>query len=151
MRTLAVLKEGSDINTATLSQRILCSYLDSCSLADRIESLRDHYRKRRDKMEMALRRHFRFPVQWRRPSSGFFFWVESEVFEDTEALLEKTLARGSSFVPRRAFATAQTSPYNTAMRLSFSSCSIGLIDEAVQKVAAACEEMSSRRYFSTHP
>ena len=75
LENLAALKEGSDINIATLSQRIVCQYLDTHPVAARIEFLRAAYHARRDAMDHALRRHLGSVAQWRRPppdsSSGW--------------------------------------------------------------------------------
>ncbi len=136
--TLAVLKEASDINTATLSQRIVCHYLDTYSLQSRIQRLKQHYRERRDAMHNALLRHLPARTQWHKPSAGFYFWIEDEWLGDTTELLAAALAGGVSFVPGRAFAAGSRS-YDHSVRLSFSNCPLASIDEAVRKIAAASQ------------
>ncbi len=56
--TLSALKEGSDINTATFSQRSIAAYLEMGQFASHLAMLRNVYRKRRDTMIEAIQKHF---------------------------------------------------------------------------------------------
>lgn len=142
--TLSVLKEGSDINTGTLAQRIVCRYLDSYSLPDHIERLRSEYKVRRDAMHAALLKSFPSGVHWRRPSAGFYFWVESDSFGDTTELLEDALKQRVAFLPGAAFSVASNQQYNRAMRLNFSHCCAQTIHQAVTRIATIVQERSAR-------
>jgi 2-aminoadipate transaminase len=144
IKTLSFLKEGCDINTATLGQRLVGRFLDSCSFPERIRSLCDRYRKRRDEMQKSLEGRFPKEAKWSKPTSGFFFWVESDTFEDTQVLLEYAYERQVAFVPGSAFATTRAPRYAKAMRFSFSHCPIQMMDEAVRRVLAAARDMAER-------
>lgn len=150
VKTLNFLKEGSDINTSTLAQRIVCRYLDRCTFSTRVDCLRDHYRKRRDLMNRALTRYFPTGMRWRVPAAGFFFWTEFESGADTRVLLEQALLRDVAFVPGIAFATTDSSDCRSAMRLSFSNCAVELIDEAIARIAAATRATCQSRDFVAH-
>jgi 2-aminoadipate transaminase len=144
MTTFSVLKEGCDINTGTLSQRIVCRYLDSHSLPDHIEYLQSQYRDRRNAMHEALLRHFQSQAVWKPPSAGFFFWLQSDTFGDTTALLEEALAKRVAFVPGEAFCPENDARYKKALRLNFSCCPANLIDTAVDRMALAVHERNER-------
>jgi 2-aminoadipate transaminase len=144
MTALSFLKEGSDINTGTFAQRVACRYLNSHSLPEHIEFLRTEYRIRRDAMHNALLEHFTSDVHWKRPSAGFFFWVESQLFGNTEELLQEALDNGVAFVPGNAFAADPSRPYSSAMRLNFSHNRPQIIREAVRRIAAVVQERSTR-------
>jgi 2-aminoadipate transaminase len=135
MNALAALKEGSDINTATLSQRLVCRYLDSHSLSGRLDKVCNIYKNRRDVMQKALEMSFDERSRWQIPAAGFFFWLESERFRDTQSLLTKALASGVSFVPGRAFTSNGTHRCDHAIRLSFSFCPTELIPQAVDTIS----------------
>lgn len=136
LENLAALKEGSDINIATLSQRIVCQYLDTHPVAARIEFLRAAYHARRDAMDHALRRHLGSVAQWRRPSAGFFFWVAADAFGDTTELLAEAIRRERlAFVPGSAFSTEGGSRYRNALRLNFAQSSCETIAEGVSRLA----------------
>lgn len=144
MTTLSVLKEGSDINTGTFAHRFVRRYLDSHSLPAHIERLRSEYRARRDAMHDALLECFPSGVHWKKPSAGFFFWVESELFGDTGDLLEDALSNRVAFLPGSAFATAPGGQYSNAVRLNFSHCSPTQIHEAVRRIAGTVQNRIAR-------
>jgi 2-aminoadipate transaminase len=132
---LSVLKEGSDLDVATVAQGIVCRYLDSHPLMERIEFLRKQYRARRDAMHEALLKHLP-QAQWTRPSAGFYFWVESAAFGNTTALLKSAVDHNVIFIPGSAFSATDDPRHDLSVRLSFSSCPIGSIDEGIGRIAA---------------
>ncbi len=142
--TLSVLREASELNTASLGQRIACRYLGSVSMPQRLERLRSHYRSRRDAMQRALSRQMPSGTKWLAPSAGFFFWVQGAVLGDSAVLLEEALRRRVAFVPGSAFDVHGDGRYGDAMRLSSSHCSTSLIEEGVDRLAAAVLDRAGR-------
>lgn len=143
VESLSVLKEGSDINTSTLAQRILCRYLDSHPLVNgRLEFLNSQYKLRRDAMGRALRMHFKTLARWNQPLAGFSYWVEGAHIADTEQLLTKSLEHGVSFVPGSRFTRRGISAARSALRLSFSCLAPGRIDEAIKSLGKVVEQVN---------
>ena len=137
MEALGTLKEGLDINSTTLAQLIILRYLQTHEISKQIAMLRREYRVRRDAMQEALSRHLGKIAKWKRPTSGFFFWVECERFGNTVALLERAvLEKRVSFVPGAAFQVDGGLDCHHAMRLNFSHPSPTEIEEGISRIAA---------------
>jgi 2-aminoadipate transaminase len=73
---LSSLKHGTDVDSATLAQRVAAAYLESGAFDGHVEGLRREYRRRRDAMVEALARHMPPEVRWWKPPSGIFLWLE---------------------------------------------------------------------------
>ena len=128
---LSVLKEAADLDVATVSQRIVGRYLDTCSMVDRIQALRAAYRARRDALCAALSAHCSSLLRWEIPRCGFFVWAEAVGVDDTERILGAAIDQGVTFVPGSAFSVAVDGRHRRFMRLSFSCCAADQIDRAV--------------------
>src|SRR5690606_28776632 len=97
------LKEGTDINTSTFSQKIILSILNDTNIDRHIIKLRDIYKRKRDIMVCALKKYIP-ELEFKVPQSGFFLWGKfSSTVNTTElfniALHEERL----SFLPGEAF------------------------------------------------
>src|SRR5205085_10654667 len=55
---LSIIKEASDIDTATFSQRAVSAFLNANDIAPHLALLGSEYKRRRDCMTAALNRHF---------------------------------------------------------------------------------------------
>jgi 2-aminoadipate transaminase len=134
---LAISKEASDINTATLSQRAASRYLEGGHLPGHLDTLRREYRLRRDTMLAALETHFP-EARWRRPSAGLFVWVELPEGVDAGEVLRVALEQERvAFVPGHAFAADGSRTGSNCMRLNFSNSTPEMIQEAVARLARA--------------
>jgi 2-aminoadipate transaminase len=142
---LSALKEGSDINTATLSQRIIASYIERHSLSSRLNILRDNYRVRRDTMHRELLCELDGIAQWQKPTAGFFMWLHGVGLGDTTKLLSTAMKRRVDFVPGTAFSVARSQRYRSTMRISFSHCPAEAMREAVVRLAASIRDHQPRR------
>lgn len=137
---LAIAKESSDINTATLSQRAAARYFDGGHLAGHLAMLRREYRLRRDTLIAALEKHFPAGTRWRRPSAGVFVWVELPEGVDAGEVLRVAMEReGVVFVPGHAFAADGSRTGSNCMRLNFSHSTPEVLEEAVVRLARAIE------------
>lgn len=137
---LAIIKEASDINTCTLTQRAISAYLDEADLPARIDKLRRVYGERRNAMLEALARYFPPGSCWREPSCGFFVWVELPEPVDMFSLVKTAIeTEGVGFIPGQAFAVNQTSAPSTSMRLNFSNNSPEKLNEAIARLSRVVE------------
>lgn len=133
---LGIAKESSDINTATLAQRVVSRLLDGGHFAGHLAMLRREYRLRRDAMLAALEAHFPAGARWRTPASGVFVWVELPEEIDTALLLPAAMEReGVLFFPGNAFAADGSRAGSNCMRLNFSHSAPGRIEEGVARLA----------------
>jgi len=140
MPTLSIIKEASDIDTTTFSQRIVSAYIDAGHLPAHIEKLRTEYRSRRDSMLRALNEHFPFQARWRKPSSGVFTWVDLPKELDTGELLRLSIEeKRVAFIPSDAFAIGINSQAH-GIRLNFSHHAPAVIEEGIARIAPILKE-----------
>ena len=133
---LAIVKESSDIDTATFSQRAVTRFIDGGHLPTHLSGLRREYGRRRDTMLRALAAHFPEGARWEEPSCGVFVWVELPEGVDTGELLGVAVSTERiAFLPGHAFwAAAGRAPANR-MRLNFSHTPPERIEEGVARLA----------------
>jgi 2-aminoadipate transaminase len=148
---LAIAKESSDINTATLSQRAAARYLDGGHLPGHLSMLHREYRLRRDTMLAALEAHLP-EARWRRPSAGVFVWVELPEGVDAGEVLRVALEEERvAFVPGHAFAADGSRTGSHCMRLNFSHSTPEMIEEAVARLARAARTAGAQERGGRHP
>ncbi|MFY2564485.1 PLP-dependent aminotransferase family protein [Corallococcus terminator] len=132
---LATVKESSDIDTATFTQRMVLAFLESGKLDGHLERLRGEYRLRRDTLLRALEEHLPDGASWTKPTSGMFVWVELPERFDTTVLLERALeTQQVAFLPGQAFAVSGGRSASHGLRLNFSHCEPARIEEAVRRL-----------------
>nr|AKA59489.1 transcriptional regulator, GntR family domain [uncultured bacterium AZ_379] len=138
MRALSVLKESSDIDTTTFSQRLVCAYLETGALPAHLDLLRRTYTAKRDRMAAALSRASIARAVWTIPRSGMFILLRLDDAIDAARLLEQALERERvAFVPGGAFRCSRHDDAETCVRLNFSHPSLEAIDEGIARLARA--------------
>lgn len=141
---LSAIKESSDINTATLSQRAISAYLDRGHLDQHLDLLRRQYKARRDCMVQALREHFPPQTLWRVPTHGFFIWVEIPGECDMTRLMQVAIQEERiAFIPAQAFRVKGAQPESQAMRLNFSNCNLERIEDGIKRLARLVKREST--------
>lgn len=136
---LEILKEGFDINTSTLSQRFISSFLKKSNLKDHISRLRIEYKNKRDVMVESLRKYIP-QLEFSIPKSGFFIWGKLPSSINTDILFKLALEKEKvSFLPGNAFLIGMRKDISNCMRLSFAFCPVELIEAGVQRLAKAID------------
>ncbi len=135
---LVLLKAAADLQTGSLSQIVLSSYLVEHDLDAHLERCLAHYLARRDAMLAALERELTGVLKWTRPSSGFSIWVEIADGGSSESVLAAALRHGVAFEPGGAFFPAERP--QQFLRLSFSNQTPAKIDEGIRRLAAALRD-----------
>jgi 2-aminoadipate transaminase len=137
---LSIIKESSDIDTATFSQRAVTAYLDAGHLAGHLAGLRREYGRRRDAMLGSLGQHFPRAARWQKPACGVFVWVELPGEVETGALLKKAVETEQvAFIPGQAFWVGRRAPATNCLRLNFSHNPPDRIEEGVRRLARVLE------------
>ncbi len=141
-KPLSILKEGSDINIATFSQRLSSKILDLLSFDQHLNKLNSSYIQKRDVMFEMLKKYFPKESIIRKPSSGLLFWVQLPDWIETEKLFEIAVSRhkvafipGNAFVVNKSFKDAARS----SMRINFSHSSLEDIELGVKRLAEAID------------
>lgn len=136
--SLSVVKESSDIDTATLEQRAIAAYLDAGRHEQHLRKVRQEYRTRRDVMLHALARHLPKGSVWRTPTSGFFIWVELPESVNAGKLLKLAVEEEKvAFIPGNAFGMSGSTLKSNCMRLNFSHHGLELIEEGIARLGRA--------------
>jgi DNA-binding transcriptional MocR family regulator len=130
---LVLIKQASDLHSATLNQMVLAEICED-AVAARAAELCRTYGARRDAMLAALARHMPKGVTWTRPDGGMFVWVTLPPGLDAKLLLRRAIEDARvAFVPGGAFFT-DGGGANT-LRLSFSLAPPDTIAEGIRRLA----------------
>ena len=128
-------KQSADLMTGSLDQRVVQELLRRGTLDHIAPGLRQLYQRKRDIMERSLQSTVGNDLRWVTPKGGFFFWVTLPDGTDDVALLSRALILRLVVVIGSAFYVDATG--HNRIRLSFSSCAEGRIEEGVRRLAAA--------------
>lgn len=139
---LSIIKEASDIDTSTFTQRSISAYLDTQHLPSHLAILRREYSVRRDTMLRTLHEHFPPETRWWKPTTGMFIWVELPNLVDTRKLLKVAVETEQvAFIPGQAFCVGNSDYTTHCMRLNFSNCNPESIKEGIARLARALRGM----------
>lgn len=136
---IAMVKQGTDLQTNTFGQYVVNEYLENGGFEDHIHILRNTYKKRRDCMLAAMGKHFPTSLRWNRPEGGMFLWIELPEEKDAGEVLVRCLERDVAFVPGREF-FPDGSGGNT-IRLNFSNASPDNIEEGIRRMGEVLRDM----------
>lgn len=135
IQRLAQAKQGTDLHTSGLVQRVAYEVASGGFLDQHVRVLRPAYKTRRDAMLSAMSRAFPQGVTWTVPAGGLFIWAQMPASIDATELLKEALAENVAFVPGAAF-HADGSGRNT-MRLNFTNMTPQRIDEGIVRLGRA--------------
>ena len=142
---LGLAKLGTDQCSNTLTQRLVYDYGRHGYIDDQVESAIALYRRKRDRMEAAMKRHFPPGTKWVHPLGGFFVWValpDGPGGIDTEKLLPLAIEREkTAFVAGPPFFADRSG--KNFMRLAFSFVPEDRIEEAIERLARAIRSFQS--------
>ena len=103
VRRLVLIKQASDLNSATVNQMVM-HHLAEAAFETQVGRARAHYRQRRDWLLAALQRHMPAEITWTRPGGGLFAWATLPAEIDAASLLQQALKEAKvAFVPGGAF------------------------------------------------
>ncbi len=137
---LAMIKQGTDLQTNTLGQYIVNEYLESGLLPEHLRKLRTTYRSRRDLMLSAMNKHFPSTISWNCPGGGMFLWVTLPENWDAKDILLRCIERNVAFVPGQEF-FPDGSGRNT-MRMNFSNASPENIEAGIKRMGEVLKKLS---------
>lgn len=135
---MVVGKQGSDLNSPSLSQLFVAYYFKERDWRDYVQRQADVYQARRDVMLDALERHMPDGTTWTRPQGGLFVWVTLPEYLDTTDLLARALQHDVAFVPGRA--AYLDGRGGNAMRINFSGVAEEDIREGISRIGTVIAE-----------
>jgi 2-aminoadipate transaminase len=136
IEALTMAKQGSDMCTSGVTQRIALAALES-GLVERLRPvIVDLYRARRDALCAALAEHLADRFEWEVPVGGMFVWaVARDPALDTDRLFQTALEAGVCVTPSSVFDPAGRN--RRALRLNFTLNPPDRLAEGVRRLAAA--------------
>ncbi|HSR80660.1 MAG TPA: PLP-dependent aminotransferase family protein [Hyphomicrobiaceae bacterium] len=133
IRRLVLVKQASDLNNATINQMVMHRLAERAYDAQ-VARACAHYRRRRDAMLAALKRHMGRGVGWTEPKGGLFAWVHLPDAIDAAGLLDRAVAEARvAFVPGAAF--FHDGRGRSALRLSYSLADEVQIEAGIARLA----------------
>jgi len=129
---ITILKQSTDLCTSILSQLIAYEYCQMGKIEENIKSNIKIYKKKRDAMINALKKHFPKKATWTEPHGGFFIVATLPDYIDTGEMFKEAIEEKVAYVPGGPF-FADGKGQNT-MRLSFCYPSEKDIDEGIKRL-----------------
>ncbi|MFT4148780.1 MAG: PLP-dependent aminotransferase family protein [Paracoccaceae bacterium] len=133
---LVAAKQGSDMSTSGIGQRIALDALAG-GLTDRVlPVILDLYRSRRDALCRHMAAHLGGLFDWQVPAGGMFVWATArDPRMDTDALLRQALAHGVCVTPSSVFDPEGRN--RRSIRINFTLNDPETLAEGVRRLAAA--------------
>lgn len=137
IEALTMAKQGADMCTSPLCQRIALDALKT-GLPERIRpGLLALYRARRDALAAAMAAHLAPWFDWEVPVGGMFVWATAkDPGFDTDALFEAGLAHGVCVSPGKVFDPLGRD--RRSIRLNFTFNPPDRLEEGTRRLARAC-------------
>ena len=144
VEALARAKQGSDMCTSGLTQRIALAALEG-GLVERLRPvILDLYRERRDALCEALEEHLSEWFAFEKPVGGMFVWaVARNPAFDTDRLLSAALEAKVCIAPSSVFDPSGAN--RRAVRLNFTLNPPDRLAEGVRRLASAVRALQPRR------
>jgi 2-aminoadipate transaminase len=138
IRKMVMVKQGSDLCTSTVSQALVYEYCRLGHMERFLPKIIDHYRKKRDAMEKAFRKHLPQDALYETPEGGFFYWLTLPGIDSRE-LFGKAIEEGVAFVVGDAFFPNGGGAEN--IRACFTFAAGDELEEAAMRLARAIKKM----------
>lgn len=140
---LTTAKQGSDMCTSGITQRIALAALENGLVDGAQPAIVRLYRERRDALCAALEEHLADWFTWEAPVGGMFVWaVARDAGFDTDRLLPLAMEAGICIAPSSVFDPMGQD--RRAMRLNFTLNPPDRLAEGVRRLATAVRRMALR-------
>ena len=139
---LAAAKQGTDMCTSGLTQRVALKALEAGLVERGQPAVTALYRARRDALCTALAEHAGEWFTWEVPAGGMFVWaVARDPALDTDRLLRAGLDAGVCVAPSSVFDPAGT--HRGAVRINFTPNPPDRLAEGVRRLARAVRSLAA--------
>jgi len=128
-----LVKQGADLQSSTISQIEVATYLEQYNIEEHIEKIKETYKRRRDLMINVMKEEFPKEVKYTIPEGGLFTWVTLPDYMNSRDLALKALERNVAFVPGGSFYA--NGGHENDMRLNYSAMEDDKIVEGMKRLA----------------
>jgi len=136
-------KRTHDLTTSTLIQHTLNAYVNVGRYQSHLRRSIRLYRKRRDAMLEAIKKHLPADVHLFPPDGGLFMWMQLPGKMSAQDLLPLATHQGVSYAPGSWF-TVNPKDGENYIRLNFAVQTPEKIDQGIQRLRKAIERLNSR-------
>ena len=88
MPKLSMLKESSDIDTATFAQRMISRFIEHGHLEEHLVKIKELYKNKRDLMLSCIKKYLPTYTKCIVPQNGIFLWIELDSTVNTQSLFQ---------------------------------------------------------------
>jgi DNA-binding transcriptional MocR family regulator len=141
--SLISFKGVNDLATSNLIQRTLEAYVTVGRYQAHLRRSCQLYRKRRDAMLLAIKRHLPAEVRVHPPQGGLFVWLRLADGLSSRQLLPLACEEGVSFAPGRGF-YPDGSGADCCLRLNFAAHEPKAIEEGIKRLGKAIARLRRR-------
>ncbi|MGD8403848.1 MAG: PLP-dependent aminotransferase family protein [Anaerolineales bacterium] len=141
---LVKFKHVNDLATSSLIQHALEAYVTVGRYQAHLRKSCQIFRKRRDVMVAAIKKHLPLDVQFEIPQGGLFIWLRLPDNLSSKDLLPLALMEGVDFVPGDRFFPG-SSLGRSRMRINFVVQPPDEIEEGIKRLSRAIEELSKSK------
>lgn len=133
MDQIITAKQGTDLHSSILAQRIIYRYLTEYPIDTYIKKINDTYKSQCDFMVGSIREHFPESVSYTIPEGGMFLWVTLPEKVSSMEVFERALEEKVAVLPGIPFYT-DGGGKNT-LRLNFTNSSLEKIEEGIVRLS----------------
>ncbi|MEG1287491.1 MAG: PLP-dependent aminotransferase family protein [Clostridium sp.] len=126
------IKQGSDLQASTISQREVSKFIDIYDLDAHVEEIKKVYKKRRDLMLKSMKEELPEGLEYTHPKGGLFTWVQLPEYADTRVIMEECLKSNVAYVPGSSF--FPNGGKENCFRLNYSNMSEEKIVEGIKRL-----------------
>lgn len=139
IRKMAVFKQAVDVCTSVVAQSQVYKYCELGFLDAFLPKIVDHYRKKRDDFETAMRRFLPLEeVSWVKPEGGYFYWLQTPRIS-ARTLFDRAIEKKVAFVVGEPF--FPNGGGENAFRMCFTFASTEQTDEGMKRLGEAMREL----------
>jgi 2-aminoadipate transaminase len=138
IRKMAIAKQGTDMSSNIFVQYIADEYLRSGLIDKQIPKIKKMYKRKRDIMLKALKKHFPRGCKWAKPDGGMFIWVTLPSHIYTKEMFKEAIKEKVAYVHGEAFCVDGKG--HNEMRLNFSNTDDDKIEIGIKRLAKIIKE-----------
>lgn len=127
------VKQGSDLQASSISQREISKYMDLYDLDKHVEKLKEVYKRRRDLMLKTMKEELPEGLEYTYPEGGLFTWVELPKELDSRVIMQECVENNVAYVPGGSF--FPNGGKENCFRLNYSTMSDEKIVEGIKRLA----------------
>lgn len=134
VQKMVVAKQVEDVHTNIFFQMVCARYIERYDLDAHIDTIRELYRRKCERMLSALEKHMPAEVTYTRPEGGLFLWCTLPERVDLAALIREAVEQKVFVVAGTAFNCDENAP-SSSFRLNYSMPSESEIDNGIALLA----------------